>query len=206
MIPLVQNYKYSTLVPAYFGTVSGPVWNISTVPDIADGVGHKITISNATATDYSALSAVIVGKDQDGVQILEIVSLPGPNSGIETQFYYKNLTSVIPSASTGNLTIGFGNKTASQTFGIEWRGGVGFAAVVVSGTVNYTFQYSPDKVLDPATLRPYNWLQDAGPLNNNSTSASDVIEAQPFAVRITTNSYSTGAAIQFTYSEMSCNR
>lgn len=170
---------------------------------IGDGLGHKISFTGNGATDLSAINVTIVGLDQDGAAQTETFALPNGTATVTSTYFYSSLTSATAASTTGaaTLKITYTTAAAMPTFPLNWRGGLPIISVMISGTINYTVQFTNDLIQTTAT-RPYNWLSNAGsPLTGATTSQSDGFTVVPLAVRLLINSYSTNATALFEISQ-----
>lgn len=207
--PIFETFTPSTpSLTGFASNVTGGTWTL-TANSVPDGLAHQVSLRNDSGTDHSGKTATFVGTDQDGASQTETIAMPGANATVETTLYFKTLTSVTPSASIGTDTmdIGYVDEFSSRTIPANWRGSQAFVAVVVSGTINYSVQYTPDYIqggcIAPPASRPYNWLEDLGTsIVNSSTNGSEPFFVEPLGFRIIANSYSAGASAKLTISQM----
>jgi len=168
-----------------------------------DGYGHKISITGNGATDLSAINVTLVGLDQDGFAQTETFALPNGAATVTSTYFYSSLTSATPASTIGAATvkITYTDAVATPTFPLNWRGGLPILSVIVSGTINYTAQYTDDLVNQGASS-PFNWLSDAdSPLTGATSSQANGFTVVPIAVRLLINSYSNGATALFQISQ-----
>ena len=168
-----------------------------------DGYAHKITILNNSATNHSGKTITIVGTGSEGVSQTETITGPTGNATVTSTYYYTALTSVTFSSTIApdTVDVSYSGAFAMQAFPLNWRGGLPYIDVVVTGTFNGTVQYTEDLVNQGATP-PFNWLTNTGsPLTNFTASSSDSYAAVPIAVRLISNSYSNGATALFQISQ-----
>lgn len=200
--PLNVTFTPSTVSTTFFATAaSGTSLTLSAnnIADGSQGLGHQITFQGNGAGDLSAINVTIIGIDQDNRTQTETFALPNGTAVVTSTLFYKTLTSATAASTTGanTLKIGFNNVAAMQTFPLCHKEGLPFFEVWVTGTINYTLQYTGDRIQQGAS-RPYKWISDAGsPLAASSISAGDGFTVIPLAVRILINSYSTGATLTF---------
>ncbi len=207
--PIFESYTPSTAsLTNYASNVTGLNWTITT-NTTADGLAHQITVRNDTATDHSGKTVTFTGRDSDGADQTNTIALPGPNATVTSTLYFSYLATAVPSATIGSDTMDIGSAAtfAGRTIPNDWRGSEAFVAVVVTGTINYTVQYTPDYIqggcITPPASRPYNWLSDAGTdIVNATLSGSDTFFSIPLGMRFTANSYSAGATAKMTISQM----
>lgn len=134
-------------------TGAGPwVPNISS--GAGDGLGHKITITQAGATNHSAKTAIITGTGANDQPLTETaLALPNGATTVTSTNYFKTVTSVAISATIGadTMTMGWAvdavspwKSTAPQT---EYRHGFNMGiGCTVTNTPTYTVQYTLDGV------------------------------------------------------------
>lgn len=207
--PIFETYTPSTAsTTAYASNVTGGSWTLS-ANSTADGLAHQVTLHNDTATNHSAKTVTYVGTDQDGAAQTEIVAMPAGNATTTSTYYFKTLTSATPSATIGADTMDIGSAAtfSSRTIPGNWRGSEAFVAVIVTGTINYTVQYTPDNIqggcITRPASRPYNWISDEDTaIVDSTTSGAETFTSEPLGFRFIANSYSAGATAKMTISEM----
>jgi hypothetical protein len=202
--PVYKTYTPSTAsLTGFASNVTGSTWTLS-ANSAPDGLAHQVTLQNNSINDHSSLTATFVGIDQDGITQTQTINMPGPSATVTTSDYFKTLISVTPSATIGadTMNIGYNNQISSQTFPLDVRGAQAYVGVFVTGTINYTVQYTGDDVQGTAT-RPYDWQEDSGTsIVNSSSSGAETFTSIPIAIRFITNSYSAGAVAKLTISQM----
>lgn len=207
--PIFETYTPATVSTTFFAaSVAGATFTL-TNNNTADSLAHQVTIQGLGATDLSGINVTLVGIGQDGNSQTETFALPNGTAVVTSSLYYLTLTSATPASTTGAsaVKIGFNNIFASRTIPSNWRGSEAFIGVIVTGTINYTFQYTPDNIQGQpnttAATRPYNWLSDAGSsLTSATASGSVTLTSEPMGFRFLCNSYSSGATAKMTISEM----
>jgi hypothetical protein len=204
--PIFETYTPATANTTFFAaSVAGAAFTL-TNNATSDSLAHQVTIIGLGATDLSGINVTLVGLGQDGNTQTETFALPNGVATVTSALYYKSLTSAVPASTIGAATvkIGFNNQFSSRTIAADWRGNPAMIAVVVSGTINYSVQYTPDDIQHGAT-RPYNWLADAGPVVSVSVNGSTTFNSVPLGFRFIANSYSAGATAKLTISQMNNN-
>jgi hypothetical protein len=207
--PLFETFTPSTpSLTGFASNVTGATWTL-TATSVPDGLAHQVSLRNDSGTDHSGKTATFVGTDQDGAVQTETIAMPGASATVETTYYFKTLTSVTPSATIGSDTmdIGYVDEFSSRTYPANWRGSQAIISTVPSGTINTTVQYTNDNIQgQPNTTahsRPYNWQTDLGvPTTNATASGSTPVWVIPMAWRLIANSYSAGATVELTISQM----
>jgi hypothetical protein len=162
-------------------------------------------VAIASTGSFAGVTFTVSGTDQNGLPISE--ALAGPNnSTVTTVSNFFTVTQVAVSAAVGtSVTVGTGGTGASIPVVIDQylTPQNTETAVLVSGTVNYTVQYTNNPILDcglggvgfnlmqnPATI---NWQSAAANLTGQTAYADNYLQAPATAVRLLTNS-GTGTA------------
>lgn len=159
---------------------------------------------NVTLTSTGNISAVnftITGTDQNGLPISE--TLAGPNNNtVTTISNFYTVTQVAVSAAVGtNTSVGSAATGASVPVPVDQylTPANVEVAVEVSGTLNYTVQYTNDFLFNqgvassPATIT---WVAAAANLTAQTAYADNYLQAPAMAIRLLTNSGSgTGTMI-----------
>jgi hypothetical protein len=207
--PIFETYTPATAsLTNYATTVTGASWPITT-HNTTDGLAHQVTLHNNTATDHSAKTVIYVGTNQDGAAQTETINMPAGNATVTSTLYYKTLISATPSLTIGADTMGIGSAAtfSGRTIPLDWRGSLSFVSTYPTGTINTTVQYTGDNIQGgcntPPASRPYKWQSDVGsPLVGATAPASDTFSSTPLAARLIANSYSPGAIVELTISQM----
>lgn len=183
----------------FASNVTGATWTLTNTTT-SDGYAHTVTIRNDSGTDHSGKTALLTGTNADGYAQTETMALPGASLTTTSTKYFKTLTSIVPSATIGadTMDIGQGAGFASGVIGLDWRSGiVGFTAVV-SGTINYTIQYTASDIQDEDD-HDFNWLSsDDAAVVGATTSKSSNFVAVPMGMRFIANSQSGSPSIELT--------
>lgn len=165
-----------------------------TATTAGDGCGHPVTILGNAATNHSAKTFTITGKDANGVAITDAIA--GPN-GVATVTSTKRFASdvaVTVSATTGADTFDIGWTALASTPWVpldtlQTHFAVGVGAVLVSGSANYDLEHTYDEIDTNETVQvAYNNATMAG-----KTASFDVGLTYPVkAVRLDINSHTSG--------------
>lgn len=204
MHPLIITLNPAAANPTYFAAAGtgGLPWTLSN-NKTPDGLAHQVSIRNNTATDHSDKIVTITGILYDGSVVAAFTSLPGPNATIYVGEYFKEVVSVVPSASIGTdtMSVGIASKFSTIPYVLGY-GRATYVGVGLIGTANYTLQYTGDNpmVSNINSLgRDYIWISDStSAIVNATTSAADTLTSNPMAVRLITASYDSGATIVLT--------
>jgi len=113
-----------------------------------DGLAHIITILGNAATDHSLKPFPVTGTDANGVALSEGIAGPNGIATVSTTNYFKTVTSVTVSSTTGADTfdLGWTAVAVSLTFPLNWRQ-TDFQVslgVAVTGTIDVTVQHTFD--------------------------------------------------------------
>lgn len=160
-----------------------------------DGLAHKVTILNNSATDHSGKTIALVGISSEGVSQSETITGPIANATVTSTYHYTSIVSVTYSSTVApdTMDVSYSGSVAMQAFPLDYRSGTVYNDVILTGTGNYTLQYTGDLINQGATP-PYNWLSDVGSALTGATSSqSDYFIPIPLAERLLINSYSNGA-------------
>jgi len=207
--PIFETYTPSTAsLTNYASNVTGATWTITT-NTTADGLAHQVTIRNDSATDHSGKTVTLVGLDPDGADQTNTFALPGPSATVTSTLYFKYLASATPSATIDADTMDIGSAAtfSSRTIPTGWRGSQAYIETNPTGTINTSVQYTGDNIQGqpntPPASRPYTWLEDTTTdVVNATTAAATPFWVMPMAWRLIANSYSAGASVTLTISQM----
>src|SRR3990167_9103283 len=102
--------------------VTGATWTI-TDTTVGDGLAHKVTIRNDSATDHSGKTALLTGTDADGLTQTETITLPDVSATVTSSKYFATVVTAVPSATIGGDTmdIGWSDVAIGPTFPLNWR-------------------------------------------------------------------------------------
>lgn len=199
MRPQVHNLDIADAdLTRFASNVTGATWTLTNTTT-SDGLAHQVTIKNDAVTDHSAKTAAIVGLDANGSSISETVSLPGPSATVTSTRWFKQVTSVTPSATIGGDTmdIGQGGTVVSPWVPLDYIQSaftVGYW-IDVTGTINVTVQHTPDS---PADSNPPAGIFADATLAAKTADSYGSLTTPARGSRLLVNSYSTGAEVKFT--------
>lgn len=124
---------------------------VITASGAADLLGHKIIVTNNSATNHSGKTLALVGTNENGEPVTETLAHAAGSTTTTSAKYYKTLTSITPSASTG-----------VDTFDIGWTAAavgprvypdldvssvsIGISVSKVAGSPNFSIRYTYDFV------------------------------------------------------------
>jgi len=188
----------------FASNVTGASWALSATSS-GDSLAHQISVRNDSATDHSAKTIALVGTDENGKAQTETLTAPGASATVESSKYWLTLTSATPSATIGADTfdIGWVDEFTTPTLAINHRGDNSALNVFVSGTINYDIQQTFDDIQTKTTA--FNWSVDSAATQAGVTATTSVLySAQPKGIRLKVNSYSTGAILTLSYTQVSC--
>lgn len=115
-----------------------------------DSLAHLITVLGNAVTNHAAKTFTVVGTDANGRPQSEGIDGPIGVATVTTTKYFKTVTSVTPSASTGADTFDIGWTAASVGISFMVNRGnslpinIGIGSTVVSGSPTYSVQYTYD--------------------------------------------------------------
>lgn len=152
---------------------------VLTANGAADNLGHLITILGNAATNHSAKIFTITGTDADGNPQTEGLAGPNGNVTVTSVKYYKTVTSVTVSATTGADTFDIGWTAAavgamiSPDYTRDPVINVGIFCRVPSGSPTYAVQYTGDST--PAGIdQTTSWLTHATITGKTATFAGSI--------------------------------
>lgn len=192
-------HKYSLSIAAvsltgFASNATEATWPL-TATAATDGLAHKVSIKNDSATDHSDKTAVLTGTDADGREQTETVTLPGASATIESLYYYKTLTSVEPSDTIGEGTmdIGWVDEVASKSIMLNRHSfSEAMVQVDVTGTLNYTIQVTIAAREEWDNQKAAPWISTrTSQLVGATADAVGMIEVQAVAARLVVSSYSS---------------
>lgn len=178
--------------------VSGTTQALTTT--VVDTVQRRILVTYGN--EGSARTLVLTGTNASGNVITETIAIPsGGASTAISVLDYLTLTSAMPLGGGWTAALSLGTIASTTAGSSPWvrLSEYGFAQtdiiVDVSGTVNYTVEYSND---DPNLVAPQSpvavasmvWVPDAT-LAAQTTSKQVALSATPLWARVTANSYTT---------------
>jgi hypothetical protein len=174
----------------YKSNATGATWAL-TATTANDGLAHKVTIANDSATDHSAKTAVITGTDANGNAQTETVNLPAASPAVVTSTkFFLTVTSIVPSATIGADTMDLGWTAAAVSPWVKLdsiQNGFGVSvAVAVGGTINYDVEHTYDLLDGAATAFKHSGITGA-------TASDDGQYIAPVqGVRVNVNSHTSG--------------
>lgn len=164
-----------------------------------DNLGHIITITGIAATDHSGKTFTITGTDSNGVAQTEDIAGPNGAVAVSSTLYYKTVTSVTVSATTGadTFNIGWTAVAAGPTYPLNWRDANYQVAlgVILTGTINVTVQHTVDGLHGEYVTRP-SWFPHSF-LASITASADGNYDFPAVATRIFVNSVTAGGTVAF---------
>jgi len=176
-----------------------------TTNEVSDGLCHLITVGGLAATDHTAKTFTVVGVGPNGKAQSEDLAGPNGVATITTTKYFKSVTSVLVSATTGadTFNIGWATGAVSSTFPLNWRQ-QNFQVslgLVITGTVNVTVQHCLESLQgDPITEGNETWWPHST-LANKTASADGNYAFPVVATRFLVNSVTNGATVSFSITQ-----
>ena len=140
------------LADATICTGAGP-WVPNIATSSADSLAHKITITQAGASNHSAKTATITGTNADGQPQTETgLALPNGAATVTSTKFFATVTSVAISATIGadTMTMGWAVDAVSPWARMAAHGpnhqgfNLGIGCSVLTGSPNYTVQITCD--------------------------------------------------------------
>lgn len=168
-----------------------------------DGLAHIITILGNAATNHSAKTFTITGTDANGVAQSEGIAGPNGVATVSSTLYFKTVTSVTVSATTGADTfdIGWTAVAVGPTFPLDWREENYQVALglIITGTISVTVQHTMDGLHAEYVSSP-GWFPHSS-LVTKTASADGNYDFPVVATRLLINSVTAGATVAFIISQ-----
>ena len=201
-----MKYNQYLIAPANTNTagfatgVTGASFTL-TATSSGDGLAHKITVLNNTATDHSGKTIALVGTDENGKAQTETLTGPAGSATVTSTKYFLTLTSATPSATIGadTFNIGWANTFVTKTFPINWRRGNAALNLDVTGTINLDVNETFDDIQVQTTH--FTWVVDSSSHSGITADTSLLWSAHPKAIRIKVNSFTNGATVMMSYTQ-----
>lgn len=169
-----------------------------TANSAGDGLAHLIIILGNAATDHSGKTFTITGTDADGKAQTEDLAGPNGNVTITSTKYFKTVTAVTVSATTGADTfdIGWNVGAVSKTIPLNWRATQFNVAlsVDISGTINFDVEQTEKEIYGSTVPSALTWTNHATIVNKTADIVSNLTSPSR-AVRLSINSVTNGATI-----------
>lgn len=167
---------------------------------MADGLAHIVGITGIAATNHSGKTFTVTGTGPDGESISE--GIAGPNGAVlvSTTKYFKTVTSITVSSTTGadTFNLGWTAVAVSPLYVMNWRqqNFQTSLAMVVTGTINVTTQQCYDGLHGEyvTAYASLTWFPHAS--LTGKTANTDANTLSPItAVRLLVNSVTAGGTV-----------
>ena len=143
-----------------------------------------------SGADDSGITFTVTGKNRNGATLKETIT--GGNLTASTTQDFLSVSSVTHTGSVaGTLKIGTSGVASTQWFNLNTAGNPPMnlgIAIVVSGTINYTFEYTYDDPNAPFT-GTFPTVFNVSALAAKATTLDSSLVTPAFAVRLTQNSF-----------------
>ena len=165
---------------------------------MADSLAHIVTVGGLAATDHSAKTFTITGTDADGIAQTEGIAGPNGVATVSSTKYFKTVSSITVSSTTGadTFNLGWTAVAVSFTFPINWRQhnfGVSLG-LVITGTISVTVQHCFEPIHESTVPAGLTWWSHATLVNATATADSNY--AFPVtATRLRINSVTATATV-----------
>jgi hypothetical protein len=166
-----------------------------------DNLAHLITVGGLAATDHSAKTITVTGTDAENNALSENIAGPNGVATVTTTKYFKTVTSVTISATTGadTFNIGWNVGAVSQCLPLDIRC-VPFSVGLmtdISGTINYTVQHTMQDILKTVAAVNATWIANAAPMSGATADQTSNYSTPVTGTRLLINSVTNGATIQY---------
>lgn len=166
---------------------------------MADSLAHIITIAGIAVTDHSGKTFTITGTNADGQPQSE--GIAGPNGAVvvSSTLYFKTVTSITVSATTGadTFNLGWTGVAVGVTYPLNWRQNNFQVSLglIITGTINVTVQHTLDALHGEYVASP-SWFPHSS-LVSKTASADGNYAFPVVATRLLVNSVTAGATCGF---------
>ena len=182
-------------------TAAGPIDpQVSVSGPLSRGLGRIVSITSAG--NDNGLSAIIVGKDQNGMTTTETIAALGSSSAVVSVNYYTSISSItLSGAAATTIEAGVVNTTASAalaTIPLNFYSRIGSqVSVDVVNTISYTVQMTFDDCLGQSASSNIFQATPASPtaLTAQSTSKYTQLPVGVCGLAITIPTFTTTGAI-----------
>lgn len=164
----------------------------------ADSLAHRLSIIDLGADVQTGATYTITGESEAGIEQTEDIAGPGASATIETTKYFQTVSSITIASPVATSTIDVGTVDEVQTkvFPLNNYNRVGATIFVdVTGTIDFTVQetFNPMSEADPAANATF---IDITALADKTADTVGSATVGATAMRVTINSYTTGAEVQ----------
>jgi hypothetical protein len=182
----------------------------------ADGLGHRLSITDTATQVQTDSTFTITGTDADGKPQVEALAGPGSAATVESTKYFLTVTSVtiVGGDALDTVDMGTVDEVASPTQVLDFYANVPPTVHVdVTGTVNYDIQVSAKNIFDRDAAAPFTisdqedfaWVNDANFAAKTADLLDDLSAAGVTVMRVVTNSYTATAELQVYVTQPSSN-
>ena len=154
-------------------------------------------IIQTTVGNESARTFTITGTDEDGVA--QTLAMTGLNATTgETAEYWSTVTQIASDDATVNdVKFGTVDEIQTKTYPLNFYSTeAATVSVDVTGTIDFTVQETFESVLDLSSPAVNATWADVSALADKTADTTAAVSKNATAVRITVNSYSSGAELQ----------
>jgi len=168
----------------------------------ADGLGHRINITDAGTDDQRGATYTLVGTDPNGNVITEDITGPNSTATVESVLYYLTVTAITIASpvATSVVDIGTVDEITTKAYPLNWRSenGATIAITGLSGTVQFDVQETFNDHYNEGLINA-TWFVTQ---SNKSADMSATLTRHATAVRLVTDSYTDTAELQFHINEL----
>lgn len=173
----------------------------------ADGVAHRLSIIDTATVDQSGATFTVTGTDADGRTQSEAITGPGSGATVTGTKYFLTVTSVTIAspAVSGTVNLGTVDEIATKTYVLDhYREIPPLIQTDLTGTVSFDVQVTLENPMKDTEAAPFDFddQEDLAWINDTNHSAYTADQIKPLAnagmraMRVVTNSYSSGAEAQ----------
>ena len=163
----------------------------------ADGLAHRLNITDAGGHVQTGATYTIVGTNSNGNAQTEAIAGPGSSATIETTEYFLTVTSITIASPAASSTVDIGtvDEIVSPVYPLNWRCNTP-ATVAITGTVG-TYVVDIQETFDDIYtdgVASATWFDKHV---DENADMSGVLTLHATAVRLQADSYTSGAELQF---------
>lgn len=168
----------------------------------ADGLAHKIIITDTSALDQSGATYTVTGTDSNGLAQTENIAGPTASGSVTTSSYFLTVTSITIASpvATSTVNIGTVDEVMTKWLPLNYRAHEAAThAVDISGTIDYTVQETIEEIhpqLKAGTPENLSWFA-LDTLTAKTADLKELGELHTSACRFITNSYTAGATVKW---------
>lgn len=166
-------------------------WNGDSVVDLSDGIG--VFVGFTTGLTGSVADVTIVGRNQFGNPITEVVTMPGASGAVSSTEIFSYIESMSIDGAFTNLSVGIIGADAQYSPWVPWDVheadfNTTISVELVSGTVNATVEHTVQGDLLINGPEPDNSFDEGAPFAGLTATVQGSLQNPVTATRVRINS------------------